>query len=50
MFREEYRKANDAVHAPEALKEAIRGELSEETSFAESFSTRKRIWPRRKRI
>lgn len=46
MFREEYRKANDAVHAPEALKEAIRGELSEETSFAESFSTRKRIWPR----
>lgn len=47
MFREEYRKANDAIHAPEALKDAIRSRLEqEEEPLFERRPQRARLWPR----
>ena len=47
MFREEYRKANDAIHAPEALKNAIRSKLEqEEAPLFEARPQKQRLWPR----
>ena len=48
MFRDAYRKANDSIHAPEALKETIRAAWKEsEPDIAASFEpTKKRVWPR----
>ena len=48
MFRDAYRKANDSIHAPEALKETIRAAWKEsEPDISASFEpTKKRVWPR----
>ena len=48
MFREDYKKAQDAIQAPEKLRERIREQLDADSapSLAESFERPKRIWPR----
>ena len=48
MFREEYRKANDAISAPKTLLASIReqAEADAAPSLLDSFERPKRVWPR----
>lgn len=46
MFREEYRKANDSVHAPKSLLNAIKADVEASSNDLFDLPKKPRIWPR----